>query len=65
MGEPDGSGNEIEYGERTRAMQRDAMRHVLISLSHYEDVERSGIKIIERGEGCYIYDADGRRYLDT
>ncbi len=55
----------VEYSERTRAMQRDAMRHVLISLSHYEDVERSGVKIIERGEGCYIFDADGRRYLDT
>ncbi len=62
---PDGHGREIEYSERTRAMQEDAMRHVLISLSHYEDVERSGIKIIERGEGCYVFDADGRRYLDT
>lgn len=51
--------------DRTDALQRDAMRHVLISLSHYEDVERSGIKIIERGEGCYIYDTDGRKYLDT
>ncbi|MBD3291858.1 MAG: aminotransferase class III-fold pyridoxal phosphate-dependent enzyme, partial [Armatimonadia bacterium] len=51
--------------DRTEALQRDAMRHVLISLSHYEDVERSGIKIIERGEGCYIYDTDGRKYLDT
>ena len=62
---PDGHGREIEYSERTRAMQEDAMRHVLISLSHYEDVERSGVKIIERGEGCYVFDADGRRYLDT
>ena len=62
---PDGHGHEVEYSERTRAMQQDAMRHVLISLSHYEDVERSGIKIIERGEGCYVFDADGRRYLDT
>jgi len=62
---PDGHGREIEYSDRTRAMQEDAARHVLISLSHYEDVERSGAKIIERGEGCYIFDADGRRYLDT
>ena len=51
--------------DRTEALQKDAMRHVLISLSHYEDVERSGIKVIERGEGCYIYDTDGRKYLDT
>lgn len=65
MDKPGDTGLEIEYTERTRAMQEDAARHLLISLSHYEDVERSGAKIIERGEGCYIYDTDGRRYLDT
>jgi len=56
---------DIEYSDRTRAMQADAMKHILFSLGHHEDVERSGIKIIERGEGCYIYDADGRKFLDT
>jgi putrescine aminotransferase len=56
---------DIEYSERTRALQQEAMRYILWSLGHYEDVERSGVKIIARGEGCYIYDADGRRYLDT
>lgn len=54
-----------EHTERTLALQADAARHLLISLSHYEDVERSGAKIFERGEGCYIWDTDGRRYLDT
>jgi adenosylmethionine-8-amino-7-oxononanoate aminotransferase len=65
MDERDEMPMQIDYSERTQAMQRDAMRHVLISLSHYEDVERSGVKIIERGEGCYIWDTDGRRFLDT
>ncbi len=55
----------ITYSEETKALQKDASEHLLISLAHYEDVERSGIKIIARGEGCYIYDTDGRRYLDT
>jgi adenosylmethionine-8-amino-7-oxononanoate aminotransferase len=54
-----------EYSEPTRRLQQDAMRYILWSLGHYEDVERSGVKIIARGEGCYIFDADGRRYLDT
>ena len=54
-----------ERSERTLELERQAMRHVLISLSHYEDVERSGLKIIERGDGCYIWDTDGHRYLDT
>jgi len=56
---------EIEYSEATQAMQQDALKYLLFSLGHYEDVERSGVKIIERGKGCYVYDADGRRYLDT
>ena len=55
----------IEYSEKTQAMQKDALRHILWSLGNYGDIERSGVKIIERGEGCYIYDADGRAYLDT
>ncbi len=55
----------IEYSEKTRALQADAARYILFSLSDYGDIERSGIKVIERGEGCFIYDADGRRYLDT
>ncbi|MBM3477343.1 MAG: aspartate aminotransferase family protein [Armatimonadetes bacterium] len=56
---------DIEYSEHTQRLQQEAMRHILWSLGHYEDVERSGVKIIARGEGCYIFDADGRRYLDT
>ncbi|MBM3497624.1 MAG: aspartate aminotransferase family protein [Armatimonadetes bacterium] len=56
---------DIQYSERTQALQQEAMRYILWSLGHYEDVVRSGVKIIARGEGCYIYDADGRRYLDT
>ena len=50
----------ITYSEETKALQKDASEHLLISLAHYEDVERSGIKIIARGEGCYIYDTDGQ-----
>lgn len=56
---------DIEYSPCTQQVQRDAMRYILWSLGHYADVERSGVKVIERGEGCYVYDMDGRRYLDT
>jgi len=65
MTTPTESKPDIEYSEATQAMQRDALRHILFSLGNYADIEDSGIKIIERGEGCYIYDADGRKYLDT
>jgi len=54
-----------ERCERTRQLQDDAQKHILFSFGDYADIQRSGIKVIERGEGCYIYDTDGRRYLDT
>jgi putrescine aminotransferase len=53
------------HSARTQALQADALRHILFSLGHYEDIEKTGPKIIERGEGCYIYDTDGRRLIDT
>jgi len=54
-----------DYSAETQALQQDALKYLLFSLGHYEDIERSGLKIIARGEGCHIFDADGRRYLDT
>lgn len=54
-----------EYSEKTQALQQEALRYILFSLGDYGDIESSGVKIIERGEGCYIYDTDGHRYLDT
>ena len=43
---------EMEHSEETQALQEDALRYVLLSLGSYTDVEMSGAKIIERGEGC-------------
>jgi len=57
--------NDMEHTERTRALQEDALRYVLLNLGDYTDIEMSGAKIIERGEGCYVYDTDGRKFLDS
>ncbi len=65
MTKPTKSKLDIEYSQETQAMQREALQHILFSLGDYGDIEASGVKIIERGEGCYIYDTDGRKYLDT
>ncbi len=54
-----------QISDRTRRLQLEAERHILFSFGDYADIQRSGIKVIERGEGCYVYDTDGRRYLDT
>lgn len=57
--------NETEHTERTLSLQQDAARYILLNLGDYTDIEMSGAKIIERGDGCYIYDTDGRKFLDS
>lgn len=39
--------------------------HALHPWTHFESFERDGPLVISRGEGCYLWDADGRRYLDA
>ncbi len=57
--------NEMEHSERTVALQQDALHYILLNLGDYTDIEMSGAKIIERGDGCYVYDTDGRKFLDS
>lgn len=39
--------------------------HVLHPWTNFGPFEREGSLVIERGEGCYLWDAEGRRYLDA
>ncbi len=51
-------------GVREGTLQELARRHLWMHftrMSAYEDAE---IPIIVRGEGCYVYDEHGKRYLD-
>jgi adenosylmethionine-8-amino-7-oxononanoate aminotransferase len=43
---------------------RDAVQHVIPHFASWEMLE-SQPKIFVRGEGCYLYDVDGNKYLDT
>ncbi|WP_342642256.1 aminotransferase [Rhodoligotrophos ferricapiens] len=38
--------------------------HFLHPWQHFESFRETGATIIRKAEGCYIYDADGHRYLD-
>ena len=38
--------------------------HVLHSFAHLPTFDKEGSLIIARGEGAYVYDTDGKRYLD-
>ncbi len=45
-------------------LARDARRHVIPHFASNADLDR-GPKIFARGDGCYVYDLDGRRYFDS
>jgi 4-aminobutyrate--pyruvate transaminase len=40
-------------------------RHMLHPLSNLAAVERNGATVITRGDGVYIWDAEGNRYIDA
>ncbi|MDQ2065615.1 aminotransferase [Xinfangfangia sp. CPCC 101601] len=40
-------------------------RHALHPWTNFGSFEKDGALVIARGEGCYLWDAEGRRYLDA
>ncbi len=42
----------------------DAQRHLWMHFTRLGSFSASAVPIITRGEGCYVYDQEGRRYLD-
>jgi len=53
------------WSKRQRdALRRDALKYILPHFASNASLAK-GPKIYVRGEGCYLYDIDGKRYLDT
>jgi adenosylmethionine-8-amino-7-oxononanoate aminotransferase len=50
--------------KETDAMSRSAYEHLWMHFTRMSAYRDNPVPIITRGEGAYIYDADGRRYLD-
>ena len=48
----------------TSSVQDDARRHLWGHFTQLASFRDGNLPIITRGEGCYVWDADGRRYLD-
>ena len=46
-------------------LQRAAKDHLWMHFTRHSTYETSDVPIIVRGEGAYIYDAQGKRYLDA
>jgi adenosylmethionine-8-amino-7-oxononanoate aminotransferase len=45
-------------------LQAKAKRHLWMHFTRMGSYDHAEVPIIERGEGCYVYDTHGKRYLD-
>ncbi|HEX5307876.1 MAG TPA: aspartate aminotransferase family protein [Solirubrobacteraceae bacterium] len=45
-------------------LQPLAKRHLWMHFTRMGAYDDADVPVIERGEGCYVYDSDGKRYLD-
>ena len=54
----------MDYRGDDSALQRAAKDHLWMHFTRHSAFESAGVPMIVRGDGAYIYDADGKRYLD-
>ena len=45
-------------------LQEEAMRNLWMHFTDMSQYQKGSLPIIERAEGCYLWDQDGKRYLD-
>ncbi len=45
-------------------LQSLAKQHLMLHFTDMSAVMREGVTVIDRGEGCYVFDIDGTRYID-
>jgi len=50
--------------EEKHRLRQDALDYVIPHFANNENLAR-GPKILTRGEGCYVYDLDGKKYFDS
>lgn len=49
----------------TAELQEMDRSHLLHPLTNHKEMHAQGTRIIVSGEGCFVYDSDGRRFLDA
>jgi adenosylmethionine-8-amino-7-oxononanoate aminotransferase len=55
----------IQWSEEEKArLRRDALRYVIPHFASNESLAK-GPKVFVRGEGCYVFDLDGKKYFDS
>lgn len=51
--------------EQIKQLKEDALRCICPHSAKNDELLVNGPKIFVKGEGCYIYDVEGKKYLDT
>ena len=59
-----GSSASVIAGGRDSDLQRKAKRHLWMHFTRMGSYADAEVPVIVRGEGCYVYDEHGKRYLD-
>jgi adenosylmethionine-8-amino-7-oxononanoate aminotransferase len=55
----------MDSNSHADSLSRDALRHLWLHFTGMGDLDPDELQIIVRGEGCYLEDEHGRRYLDA
>ena len=45
-------------------LQQNAKEHLMLHFTDMQSLVEQGTTLIERGEGVFVFDTDGRRYID-
>jgi hypothetical protein len=57
--------DDVKHGREFGSIEQQALEHVWIHSARWLDLaERDGLRVMVRGEGCRLFDARGRSYLD-
>ena len=57
--------DDVRHGREFGSLEQQALEHVWIHTARWLDLaERDGLRVMVRGEGCRLFDARGRSYLD-
>jgi len=55
----------MTFTEQSKSeLRRDALAHIIPHFANNANLAKNP-KVFVRGEGCYLYDIEGKRYLDT
>ena len=56
---------EVEQSEHPPTLKEQALAHVWIHGAQYTRLADEGVLILERGDGCNVWDTEGKRYFDA